>query len=90
MKRIIINSVFCLGEIVMEESSMVGTVVAVLIVLAILVTALGVYVAKHRRLRHRFQVSSLIPFALKTKLNTDIDIQLGATSKKGSFCWCAQ
>jgi len=43
------------GEIVMEESSLVGTLVGILFAVALLVTALAYYVTKHRRLRHRFQ-----------------------------------
>ena len=44
------------GEIVIEESSAVGTVIGVLFVIAFLVSALGYFMFKHRRLSRTFQV----------------------------------
>merc|ERR1712083_383811 len=43
------------GELVIEESSSLGTVIGVLFLIALLVTALAYFVLKNRRLRRTFQ-----------------------------------
>ena len=52
----LIYSCLFIGDIVIEESSAVGTVIGVLFLFAVLGAALGYFMLKHRKLRRSFQV----------------------------------